>query len=107
MRVLVTGGAGFIGSHVAEAALAAGHEVSVLDDLSVGKRENVPDGARLFEVDVRDGGAVAKVFAEARPELVSHQAAQASVAISVREPAFDAEVNVVGSLHVMQACLAQ
>jgi len=106
VRVLVTGGAGFIGSHVADAALAAGHEVSVLDDLSVGRRENVPEEARLFELDVRDGEAVRQVFAEVRPELVSHQAAQASVARSVREPAFDAEVNVVGSLHVMQACVA-
>jgi len=85
--------------------LAAGHEVSVLDDLSVGKRANVPEGARLFEVDIRDGDAVRGAFAEARPEFVSHQAAQASVAISVREPAFDAAVNVVGSLNVMQACV--
>jgi len=105
MRVLVTGGAGFIGSHVAEAAVAAGHVVSVLDDLSTGRRENVPEHTRLFEVDVRDGEAVRQVFAEARPELVSHQAAQASVAVSVRRPAFDAEVNVVGSLHVLQACV--
>jgi UDP-glucose 4-epimerase len=105
VRVLVTGGAGFIGSHVADAALAAGHEVAVLDDLSTGCRENVPEGARLFEVDVRDGDAVRGVFAEARPELVSHQAAQASVAVSVRRPVFDAEVNVVGGLHVMQACV--
>ncbi|HKJ24287.1 MAG TPA: NAD-dependent epimerase/dehydratase family protein, partial [Myxococcota bacterium] len=80
---------------------------SVLDDLSVGRRENVPDDARLFEVDVRDGEAVRQVFAEVRPELVSHQAAQASVAVSVRRPAFDAEVNVVGSLHVVQACVEQ
>jgi UDP-glucose 4-epimerase len=104
--VLVTGGAGFIGSHVAEAALAAGHEVSVLDDLSVGKRANVPKDARFFEADVRDAAAVGAVFAEARPELVSHQAAQASVAVSVREPGFDAAVNVVGSLNVMAACVA-
>jgi UDP-glucose 4-epimerase len=105
VRVLVTGGAGFIGSHVAEAALAAGHEVSVLDDLSTGKREQVPDGARFFAVDVRDAGAVGAAFAEARPEVVSHQAAQVSVALSVREPAFDAAVNVVGSVTVMQACV--
>jgi UDP-glucose 4-epimerase len=105
VRVLVTGGAGFIGSHLTDAALAAGHEVSVLDDLSVGRRENVPAEARLFEVDARDGEAVRGVFAEVRPELVSHQAAQASVARSVREPVFDAQVNVLGSLHVMQACV--
>lgn len=107
MRVLVTGGAGFVGSHVAEAALAAGHEVSVIDDLSVGHRGNVPDGAHFQLVDIRDSGAVQSAFSELRPEVVSHQAAQASVAVSVREPAFDAAVNVVGSLHVMEACVAQ
>lgn len=106
MRVLVTGGAGFIGSHVAEAALAAGHEVFVLDDLSTGRRENVPTGAAFFQVDVRDGEAVARTIAETRPEVVSHQAAQASVVVSTRDPAHDAEVNVCGSLHVLQACVA-
>lgn len=105
MRLLVTGGAGFIGSHVAEAALAAGHEVAVLDDLSTGKRANVPPAARFFEVDLRDGAAVAQAVAEARPEVVSHQAAQASVAISVREPVLDARINVEGSLHLMAACV--
>jgi len=107
VRVLVTGGAGFIGSHVAEAALAAGHAVSVLDDLSTGRRENLPAAARFFEADVRDADAVRAVFAEAKPEVVSHQAAQASVAVSVREPAFDAAVNVVGSLNVIVSSLAQ
>ena len=94
MRLLVTGGAGLIGSHVAEAALAAGHEVTIVDDLSTGRRENVPDGAVLHEIDIRDGDAVRKVVAETRPHVVSHQAAQASVAVSVREPVRDAEVNV-------------
>ena len=106
MRLLVTGGAGFIGSHVAEAALAAGHEVFVLDDLSTGRRKNVPDGAAFFEVDVRDADAVRKTIAATRPDVVSHQAAQASVAISVREPVRDAQVNIEGSLHVMDACVA-
>jgi len=106
MRVLVTGGAGFIGGHLAEAARSAGHEVAVLDDLSTGRRENVPDGTRLLEIDVRDRDAVRRAFDETRPEAVSHQAAQASVAISVRDPAFDAEVNVLGSLHVLEACVA-
>ncbi len=107
MRLLVTGGAGFIGSHVAEAALAAGHEVSILDDLSTGKRENLPEGAAFFEADVRDRDAVRRAFAEARPEVVSHQAAQASVSISVREAVFDAEVNVCGGLQIMDACVAE
>ena len=105
MRLLVTGGAGFVGSHVVQAALAAGDETFVLDDLSTGRRENVPAATRLFEVDVRDGDAVRAVFAQVRPEVVSHQAAQASVALSVREPALDAEVNVLGSLQVLSACV--
>jgi UDP-glucose 4-epimerase len=107
VRVLVTGGAGFIGSHVADAALAAGHQVFVVDDLSTGRRRNVPEAARLFEIDVRDGASLRAAFAEARPQVVSHQAAQASVAVSVRRPVLDAEVNVLGSLQVLEACLAQ
>ena len=103
MRVLVTGGAGFIGSHIVDAALAAGHEVAALDDLSSGKRENLPASAALHVVDVRDQAAVRRVFAAFRPEVVSHQAAQVSVSASVREPLVDASVNVIGSLHVLEA----
>jgi UDP-glucose 4-epimerase len=101
MRVLVTGGAGFIGSHVADALLAAGHEVSIVDDLSSGRRENVPEGARFFQGDIRDPQLVSRVFAEARPEVVSHQAAQTSVSVSTREPVRDAEINVIGSIHLL------
>jgi UDP-glucose 4-epimerase len=104
MRVLVTGGAGFIGSHIVEAALAAGHEVAVLDNLSTGHRENVPSAARLFEVDLRDRDATAAAVAEFRPEAVSHQAAQASVPNSVRDPHTDAQVNVIGGLNLLDAC---
>jgi len=106
MRILVTGGAGFIGSHIVDAALAAGHEVAVLDDLSTGKRTNVAAAAALHVVDVRDAAAVDRVFADFRPDAVSHQAAQASVAISVREPLRDAAVNVLGALHVLEAARA-
>ena len=104
MRILVTGGAGFIGSHVCEQALAAGHEVAALDALSNGKRENLPEGVPLFEVDIRDKDALAKAFADFRPDAVSHQAAQASVSVSVREPLMDADVNVLGSINVLEAC---
>ena len=104
MRILITGGAGFIGGHVTEAVLAAGHEVAVLDNLSTGKRENVPAGAPLHVADLRDREAVARVVAEVRPEAVCHQAAQASVAISVREPATDAAINVLGGLNLLDAC---
>jgi len=106
MRILVTGGAGFIGSHVCEQALAAGHEVAALDDLSNGKRENLPESVPLFEVDIRDKDALAKAFADFRPDAVSHQAAQASVSVSVREPLMDADVNVLGSINVLEACAA-
>ena len=100
MRALVTGGAGFIGSHVAEALLARGDEVTILDDLSDGKRENVPEGARLIEGDIREPDAA---FAESRPEVVFHLAAQKDVRVSVARPDFDADVNVVGTIRVLEA----
>jgi UDP-glucose 4-epimerase len=104
VRVLVTGGAGFIGSHVVEALLLQGHEVAVIDDLSSGRRENVPAGVKLYEVDLRDRAATAQSVADFRPRAVSHQAAQASVAVSVREPHLDADVNVLGGLSLLDAC---
>lgn len=103
MRVIVTGGAGFIGSHIVEQLLTAGHEPHVIDNLSTGDRRNVPAGVTLHEVDVRDLAAVQKVFEAVRPQAVTHQAAQMSVSLSVREPYFDAEVNVMGLLSVLQA----
>jgi UDP-glucose 4-epimerase len=106
MRVLVTGGAGFIGSHVADAALASGHEVLVVDDLSSGKRANVPREAQFRQLDIRDGAALDLAFAAFRPEVVSHQAAQVSVSVSTRDPVRDAEINVLGSLHVLRAAVA-
>jgi len=106
MRVLVTGGAGFIGSHVVEGALAEGHEVAVLDDLSSGKRSNLPAGVPLFQVDLRNRSAVRDTLAEFKPELVSHQGAQISVAVSVREPYLDGEVNILGGINLLDACVA-
>ncbi len=100
MRAVVTGGAGFIGSHVVEALLARGHEVHVLDDLSRGRRENVAEGAILHEADIRAPDAV---FEAARPELVVHLAAQADVRVSVERPDFDADVNVLGTLRILEA----
>jgi UDP-glucose 4-epimerase len=104
MRLLVTGGAGFIGSHVAHGALERGLEVAVLDDLSTGRRENVPRGAKLYEVDLRDREAATRVLQEFRPDVVSHQAAQASVSRSMQDPRFDVEVNVMGGLNLLEAC---
>ncbi len=100
MRAVVTGGAGFIGSHVVEALLARGDEVHVLDDLSKGKRERVANGAELHVADVRDPDAV---FALVQPEAVFHLAAQADVRVSVENPALDADVNVLGTLRILEA----
>jgi UDP-glucose 4-epimerase len=93
---VVTGGAGFVGSHVAEALLARGDEVTVIDDLSTGKRENLPPGATLVEHDVR------QPF-EVDADVVFHLAAQADVRVSVADPGFDAEVNVLGTIRVLEA----
>lgn len=98
MRVLVTGGAGFIGSHIVEDLLARGLEVAVLDNLATGKRENVPKGVPFFRVDLRDKEGVERAFREFRPTHVSHQAAQASVKVSVEDPVLDFEVNLLGGL---------
>lgn len=105
MRVLVTGGAGFIGSHVVDALLERGHEVTVLDDLSTGSRRNLAAGAAFEEIDLRDRARVHGLVARLRPDVVCHQAAQTSVAVSAREPVRDAEINIVGSLHLLDACV--
>jgi UDP-glucose 4-epimerase len=101
VRAIVTGGAGFIGSHVVEALLARGDEVTVVDDLSNGKRENLPEGVRLVERDLREG--LAEVFGEARPEVCFHLGAQVDVRVSVDRPAHDASVNVLGTIEVLEA----
>jgi UDP-glucose 4-epimerase len=101
VRAVVTGGAGFIGSNLVDALVARGDEVVVVDDLSTGKRENLNGSARLVELDIRAG--LADLFAEAEPEVCFHLAAQADVPTSVQRPDFDAEVNVVGSVRVLQA----
>jgi UDP-glucose 4-epimerase len=105
MRVLVSGGAGFIGSHIVERLLAAGDEVAVLDNLSTGRRENVPRGVRFYETDVRDRKGTFDALADFRPEAVNHQAAQASVVVSVRDPRLDADVNLIGGLNLLDACV--
>jgi UDP-glucose 4-epimerase len=110
MKTLVTGGAGFIGSNLVDAVLARGDEVTVLDNLSTGRRVNLDGalakGTRLAEVDICDAAAVGAVFAAARPELVFHLAAQIDVRRSVTEPAFDAAVNVGGTANVLDAARA-
>ncbi|MFM8986728.1 MAG: NAD-dependent epimerase/dehydratase family protein [Planctomycetia bacterium] len=107
MKIVVTGGAGFIGSHIVDALLEAGHAVAVIDDLSSGVRENLPAGVPLHVVDIVDGAAVQRVFAAEQPDAVCHQAAQMSVSRSVREPLFDAQVNCLGLINVLDAAVRQ
>jgi UDP-glucose 4-epimerase len=102
MKMLVTGGAGFVGSHVVDAYVAAGHQVMVVDDLSTGKREWVNSQARLVQADIGDPTLVALCQAE-RFDAVNHHAGNASVSRSVRQPAFDAKQNVLGTLNVLEA----
>ena len=104
MRILVTGGAGFIGSHVVDRFIERGHEVAVLDNLSSGFRELVNPAARLHEADLTDAAAVERCFAEFRPDVVDHHAAQIDVRRSVDDPVFDAGTNIVGALGLLQAC---
>jgi UDP-glucose 4-epimerase len=104
-RILVTGGAGFIGSHVADRLLGEGHRVAVLDDLSNGRRENVPAGAAFHELDVRSAEAAEVVRAGAF-DVVVHLAAQMDVRKSVADPVFDAQVNIVGALNLLEALRA-
>jgi UDP-glucose 4-epimerase len=103
MRILVTGGAGFIGSHIVDELLARGHQPFVLDDLSSGSRDNLPEHVPLFVNDIRDRDAVRRIFDEVQPQALCHQAAQMSVSRSVREPGFDAEVNILGLINVLEA----
>jgi UDP-glucose 4-epimerase len=105
MRTLVTGGAGFVGSHIVDALLARGDEVHVVDNLSTGSRDNLAAGAELHELDIRDP-AVQELGAEIRPDVVLHLAAQADVGTSVERPVFDADVNVVGTVNVLEAARA-
>ena len=102
MKVLVTGGAGFIGSHVADAMLAQGHDVHVMDNLSGGRLENVPDGATFHELDIRSDEA-ADLIRQERFDALCHLAAQMDVRKSVADPRFDADVNVIGALNLLEA----
>jgi len=105
VRILVTGGAGFIGSHIAEAYLAQGHQVTVLDNLSKGKRENIPNGAEFIEGDIRDR-KVRELLADLKIEVINHHAAQMDVRFSVADPLFDAEVNILGMLNLLEGARA-
>lgn len=105
MRTLVTGGAGFIGSHIVDAVLADGHDVAIVDNLVGGRRSNVDPRARFYQEDIREA-RFHEIIRDERPEVVFHQAAQMSVKKSTDDPVYDAQVNVLGLLNVLEACTA-
>lgn len=102
MKILVTGGAGFIGSHVVDKYIEMGHTVSVIDDLSTGKTEFVNARAKCYQLDIRNRAAVTDVFKAEKPEILNHHAAQMDVRKSVADPVTDAEVNSIGFLNIME-----
>ena len=104
MKILVTGGAGFIGSNVVDGYIDAGHEVLILDNLYTGKRSNVNPQARFYELDIRSPEA-AEIILEERPDILNHHAAQMSVPASVSDPGFDADVNIRGFLNLLEAAV--
>ena len=103
MRILVTGGAGFIGSNVADALIDAGHEVAIVDSLETGFLKNVNPKAKFYKSDIRDEGEMNRIFDEFLPEVVDHHAAQMDVRRSTRDPVYDAQCNILGSLNLIQA----
>ncbi len=105
MRILVTGGAGFIGSNVVDAYMAAGHDVAVVDNLSSGKKENLNPKARFYKVDIRSE-ELRGIIASEKPDVINHHAAQISVPASVEDPVYDADVNVKGFLNVLEGARA-
>jgi len=102
MRILLTGGAGFIGSWVSDYYLQNGHEVIIIDNLSTGLRDNVPSKAEFIEGDIRDMVLLEKIFNDIKPEIVNHHAAQINVRVSVDDPQLDASVNIVGTLNILE-----
>lgn len=102
MKVLVTGGAGFIGSHVVEQCLTAGYQVAVLDNFCTGKRENIPDNVRVYELDITDEVGVGDVLREFSPDVICHLAAQISVGASLKNPVNDARQNIIGTLVLLE-----
>jgi UDP-glucose 4-epimerase len=102
MKILVTGGAGFIGSNVVDALVKDGHEVTVLDNLSTGKEENINPEVKFYNIDLLDIESLEFVFREFKPDIVNHHAAQIDVRKSVEDPAFDAETNMIGSINLFE-----
>ncbi|GAF97240.1 unnamed protein product, partial [marine sediment metagenome] len=103
--VLVTGGAGFIGSHIVDLLTENNYKVVIVDDLSSGREENINQKARFYKLNITDQKGLAEVFKQEKPDYVFHEAAQISVSFSVRDPLFDAQTNILGSLNLLQCCL--
>ena len=104
MKVLVTGGAGFIGSHIVDAYIDLGHDVAVIDDLSSGRKKNIHPDAKFYEEDIGSPD-LEKIFQEVKPDVVNHHAAQVDVRRSVADPAFDAGTNIIGTINILQNCI--
>jgi UDP-glucose 4-epimerase len=102
MKILITGGAGFIGSYVADAFIREGYKVLIVDNLSTGIEENIPRDADFVKCDIRERTLLEKVFSDFKPDMVNHHAAQINVRQSVEDPAFDAEVNIIGTLNLLE-----
>src|SRR3989344_4730943 len=103
MKIIITGGAGFIASHVADAYIAAGHSVAVIDNLATGFRRNVNPKARFYKADIRDAAAIDRIVKRERPQIVNHHAAIAEVVKSLRDPIPTYQVNVLGTVNVLRA----
>lgn len=102
MRILITGGAGFIGSQIVDTYIGLGHRVVVVDDLSSGKKEFINKKAKLYKIDIRDRKEVEKIIKKEKPQVINHHAAQISVRVSVEDPILDAEVNILGLLNLLE-----
>jgi UDP-glucose 4-epimerase len=105
VKILITGGAGFIGSHIGDKLAEMGNRVIIVDDLSAGKEENINPQASFYKLDIRDRESLERVFAQEQPEIVNHHAAQTDVRRSMQDPIFDAQVNVLGSINVIDLSL--
>ena len=105
MKILVTGGAGFIGSHMVDSLINLGHQVIVVDNLYSGKRENVNSKANFYHIDITHLAELERIFEEERPQIVFHLAAHASVSSSIKKPSFDANINILGTINVLECCI--
>jgi len=105
MKILITGGAGFIASHVADLLITNGHEVAILDNLSTGKKEFINPNAQFYQADITDKNRIEEIMAEFQPELINHHAAHIQVGHSVEDPQFDAQNNIIGLLNLMQSAV--